>query len=685
MTHSFRHTAISPPPAGDHDEPDLDLPVSEETPPDAPPPPGWPLPSAETALLRAAFNGAVTKAQRARIAAGDRLAVVIRVPDPSWVRATEKFFMAEFGSGWSTFARDGSHKIRDKATVGNDEVAAVLTRGRCAVGIAASTDILPATLTTAADVLVRIRPPEAKVVRRALRLFCDSPTRLALPDGLSAGLDFHAIACCFRRGSTAAEVTARLKVASRRRTTTSDEVLPNLETAVEYGSFRTWGLELVRDLADFRANRIPWTAVSRGIVVHGESGIGKTLGIRMVAQACGVPLIATSIGQLFSDSSGDLGGVVSRWRSTLAMAAAAAPAILLLDEIDGLPSRARLSNRNSDFWQPVIADFLTTLDGAMSNVRDGDATSSAREGIVVAATTNHIDAVDPALLRPGRLERVIELGRPGRAGIANVLRYHLNGSLTDDEIAQATHLVEGTTPAEIMRAVRDARRHARTAERPLRLDDLEKVLAPRIDIPLDRLFRIAIHECGHAIAALAIGWGTVRSIVIVDRGGALARTVIEPGTDDLLTRETVEARATMLLAGRAAERIYLTQPGIGSGGDDLSDLAAVTRLIGGLHTSSGLGRSLSYLAPYSETLSVLRADLRLRRDVERDLRRLDDRALSIVRANRDPLLAMAERLMERRHLTGDQAREIFDARGTPVELISLDHPIRSPTHARGYH
>lgn len=677
MSNSFRHTAIAPPSVSDGEEPDLDLPVGDDEPQETPsvsvpyPPPP------ETALLRAAFEKAATKAQRARIATGERLAVVVCVPDPSWVPATERFFLTEFGSGWSAFARDGSLKLRDKAAIGNDEVAAVLTRGRCAVGIAASIDILPSALTAVADLTVRISPLTRPVVRRALRLFCGSVTRVALTDDLCAGLDFHAIASCFRRGSGASEVVGRLRSASSRRTADSGGPVPNLETAIEWGALRTWGLELACDLRLYKQGSLSWNALSRGICVHGESGVGKTVAIRSIALACRVPLIATSIGELFARSTGDLGGVVSAWRSTLAQCAAAGgPSILLLDEVDGLPSRGRLSGRNSDFWQPVIADFLTTLDGAMANARDG---------VVVAATTNHIGAVDPALLRPGRLERVIELGRPDLSGIINVVGYHVGDDLTATEIDRAAHLLEGTTPAEVMRAVRDARRLARAAERPLVLHDLETVLAPQSEMPLDRLFRIALHECGHAVAALAIGWGTLRGIVIADQGGSLARTVIEPGTDDLPTRGSVEARATMLLAGRQAERIYLTEPGTGSGGDDLSDMALVTRLIGGLHVT-GLGCSRTYLAPFSETLAVLRTDKRLRRIVERDIRRLEDRALAIVRANRQALLPMAERLMERRHLSGDEAREIFAACGTPAKQIDFHQPqIGRPKHARGYH
>ncbi|MFX5903623.1 AAA family ATPase, partial [Acinetobacter baumannii] len=77
-----------------------------------------------------------------------------------------------------------------------------------------------------------------------------------------------------------------------------------------------------------------------------------------------------------------------------ARAMASAPAILFLDEIDGLPSRESLDSRNRDWWMPVIEDFMLQLD---------DATSGRREGIVVIGATNRIDAIDPAILRPGRL------------------------------------------------------------------------------------------------------------------------------------------------------------------------------------------------------------------------------------------------------------------------------------------
>jgi hypothetical protein len=140
----------------------------------------------------------------------------------------------------------------------------------------------------------------------------------------------------------------------------------------------------------------------------------------------------------------------------------------------------------------------------------------------------------------------------------------------------------------------------------------------------------------------------------------------------------------MLLAGRAAESIYLTEPAAGSAGSDSSDLALATRLIGGLH-ASGLGRSLSYLGPVSDVLVLVRENPALRRQVERDLKRLEERALTIVRANRPALMELTERLMEHRHLTGEEAREVFAAYGTSVDRIPFDHPIRRPPHARSYH
>jgi cell division protease FtsH len=655
MTQGHSH-ATEPVNLADEDQADVDLPQSEETPIDWRVSAGPKLPTADDVLLQAVFESALDKRLRRRLAEGDRLAVVVRVPSPSWVKAVNNYFLATFnGKKWSSFARDGSDRIRDKSSTGNNEVASALSCGRCAVGIAAATDILPAALTTAADMSIRIPPPDAKVLRRALRLFCGSATKLTIGDDVCAGLDFYDIVCAFRSGSDAAAVIWRLASASRKITGTVAERLPSLETAFEYGEFRTWGLELARDLDDYRAGRIPWSALSRGLVLHGESGLGKSWGVRLLAQACRVPLIVTSVSDLFANSGDHLDEVIKASRAVFARAAAVAPVIVFFDEIDALPNRATLSGRNASFWRPVINDFLLSLDSAIAG---------QREGVIVIGATNFLAGVDTALLRPGRLERAIELVRPDHAGTANILSHHLAGALTDAEISEAAYLAERSTGAEIMRVVRDARRIARQARRRLRLDDLISVMAPKDDVPANKLFRICAHEAGHAIASLAVPWGALKTCVIAGRDGGLGRTVIVPDEGDLVTRRTVEDHVTVLLSGRAAERILRGAESTGAGQDDASDLAFGTRLIAGLHVSAGLGRSVSYLSHYRDGLELVRRDRTIRREVERDMSRLQTRALDTITANRQALLAVTEELVERRHMSGDAIRAVFATYGT---------------------
>jgi cell division protease FtsH len=218
----------------------------------------------------------------------------------------------------------------------------------------------------------------------------------------------------------------------------------------------------------------------------------------------------------------------------------------------------------------VITDFLLSLDNAVEG---------KRTGIVVIGATNNIKGVDAALLRPGRLERAIEIKRPDHAGAVNILRHHLNGELSEADLTDIAHLMDGSTGAEIMMAVRGARRIARYAGRALELDDLVQAIAPFDDIAPAALNRICIHEAAHAVASLVVLSGALKRCIVGSTVGSAGRTVIQSDTDDLLTRDSVERRAVVLLAGRTAERILIGNAGLGAGGDDESDLAQATQLI----------------------------------------------------------------------------------------------------------
>jgi cell division protease FtsH len=507
------------------------------------------------------------------------------------------------------------------------------------------------------------------MISRAIRMFAGEKPVDRIHDGVASGLDFNDLVAAFRKNSSAADIVDRLRKAGTALCGAgSTERLPGLENAVEYGSARVWGLALARDIKDFKAGIIPWEAVDRGACLFSEPGLGKSLYVRILAEACQVPLVTFSVADLFASSAGYLDSVIKASRAMFERAASlAAPCcILALDEIDALPNRATMSPRGADWWTPVVTDFLLNLDNAVAG---------KRAGIVVVGLTNNINGVDAAILRPGRLERALEVTRPDHAGILNILRYHLHTSLPGDDLTEVGHLLAGSTPADVMILVRGARRIARYAGREMVLDDLLKSVSPADDIEPAALLRISVHESAHAIGSLAVPSGILQRCIIGGATGSAGRTMIKAETDDLLTQDAVERRAVVGLCGRAAEKLLLGGSiALGCGGDDDSDLAVVTQLIGTLHASTGHGSTLTYLVSHDDVLQAVRGDLALRARVERHIRRLQARADKIVREHRGAILAVAERLRIRRHVSGDEIRRIFEA--TPASGTRA----RNPSH-----
>jgi ATP-dependent Zn protease len=236
----------------------------------------------------------------------------------------------------------------------------------------------------------------------------------------------------------------------------------------------------------------------------------------------------------------------------------------------------------------------------------------------------------------------------------------VNGALTHADIADLAHLLEGATGAEIMMAVRGARRIARYAGRPLERDDLLQAIAPPEDMPHATLNRICIHEAAHAVAAIVTRSGVVKRC-IVGGAGAAGHTLIRTDPHEMPTRESVERRAVVLLCGRTAEQHIIGDTALGAGGARESDLARATQLVATLHASAGLGDTLTYLVSHQEALSAVREDRELRSKVELHLRALQARADELVHRHRDAIIAVADQLSTRRQLSGDEVCAIFDA------------------------
>jgi cell division protease FtsH len=606
---------------------------------------------ARAALVSAALEAATTPAVRRRLSGKAAIAVVISVPSPAWVKPVEDFLDAAATVPWSTFARDGSDKQRHKSSFGNDEIAKKLSAGRRVVGIAANPEaVLPSALLAAADLTITIEQMNGAIVFAAMRRCLRGRMPARIDDAVVAGLEIEDFVSAMRAGSTPAQALQRLKIASRQRVGSQETGAPLLETAVEFGAAREWGLSLARDIADYRAGRLAWRDVDRGAVFFGPPGTGKSVIAGSIAQACGIPLIRASMSEFFSDNAGDLGAVIKSQRAAFARAASMAPVLLLLDECDAIPNRKTLSPRGADWWLPVINDLLLLLD----------TTLSSREGIVVCGATNRIEAVDAALLRPGRLERAIEIGPPELPGVINILRYQLASDLKNIDLTEVARLAEGSTAAEIMDIVRGARRAARHAGRDLTLQYLRAQIVGAADEPPAFLRRISIHEAAHAVTAAIIPVGKVVYIKLGSRGHSAGHTRIDYFEGDLPTLASIEDRVVSILAAGVAERLFLAAASTGSGGPDDSDLGVATGLLSVLHTSTSLMGTLLHRCSSEDALATVRIDPALRNRVERQLRELEERACELVQRHRDSILAVADELAVKRHLTGDAVISIIE-------------------------
>lgn len=615
----------------------------------APPPIVPPMPADET-LARFALDAAVDHRARRRIATATPLAVVIAVPSAAWVEPVER--AAEALGPWDRIlVRSGTDRTHHRPDKGNDWVVEVLGRGGRILGIAPDPErFLPSTLTGGADLRITIPPPSTAILRRVIRAATGRAAR-GVPESLGLGLDFPEICTAIRLRTTPGSCVRRLQAAVSARTMTDPTVAsaPLLSELVGYGEAMVWARRLVGDIEAWRRGEIAFDAIDRRAVLAGPPGLGKTLLARSLARTAGLPLVTTSVAQWFASGSGYLDSVIKAVDQAVAAANAVAPALLFIDELDALPSRSAMTDRDRPWWTTLVTHVLTVLDGNQSRATDR---------LVVLGATNHPNRLDEALVRPGRLSRIIRIQPPDAAALAGILRLHLGGELPGADLSAVARLGEGASGAQAEAWVAGARRRARAAGRPLAMADLLMEVAPPDTRSPAALHRCAVHESGHACLAHLTGAAEVSAISLVDpRGGGytLTRSSVDAG----FSRAELEMAVIVGLAGRAAEDVICGAPSSGAGGSPASDLAIATGLLASMHRSLGLGGSLAYHAPIETAASLLAVDPALRRTVEADLRRLYACARALVREHRALVEGVAELLVARRHLTGEDFLRLF--------------------------
>ena len=255
-----------------------------------------------------------------------------------------------------------------------------------------------------------------------------------------------------------------------------------------------WGTALKADLNAYRQKRRSWADCDRGILVSGPTGCGKTTYARALARTCDVPLVQGSWSRWLANGTGHQGDFMLAMKKTFVEARELAPCIVFLDEVDSFPNRATLNHPQADWDIQCVNALLAELDGVQG-----------REGVVVVAACNHPHLLDPALTRSGRLDRHVRIGLPDMGALEHILRVHLRDELADTDLQAVALLALGSTGADVERFVRGARRRARDAGRPMELVDMQAEIGGNDDRTPAEIRISAVHEAGHAIAAVELG------------------------------------------------------------------------------------------------------------------------------------------------------------------------------------
>ena len=442
--------------------------------------------------------------------------------------------------------------------------------------------------------------------------------------------------------------------------------------------------EELQEIVDFLKNPEKFTEIGaripHGLLLVGPPRTGKTLLARAVAGEAGVQFLSIS-GSDFVEMYVGVGA--GRVRDLFEQARKIAPAIVFIDEIDAV-GRKRGSGLGGghDEKEQTLNQLLVEMDGFTRS-----------EGVIVLAATNRPDILDPALLRPGRFDRQIHVGRPDVKGREEILKVHakdkkLDASVNLKTVARST---AGFTGADLSNLLNEAAILAARANRPvLTMEDMNEALMKITAGPAKKsrvqtrkdLKETAVHEAGHAVAMYNLPThDPVRQITIVPRGQSLGATWYLPKDDSSnLTRNEMYEQIVSLLGGRVAEALFLGDISVGASNDIdratklAKDMVARYGMCEKLGTVSYLdggevfiGRDYQTTKSYSEKVAGT---------IDDEVRALIDKAYDhckqILTDNSDKLHKVVDFLLEKETMTGEQfeaimqGREVGDASSTSM-------------------
>ncbi len=431
-------------------------------------------------------------------------------------------------------------------------------------------------------------------------------------------------------------------------------------------------IEFLKDPQKFQklGGKIP-----KGVLMVGPPGTGKTLLAKAVAGEANVPFFSIS-GSDFVEMFVGVGA--SRVRDLFEQGKKNAPCIIFIDEIDAVGRhRGAGLGGGHDEREQTLNQLLVEMDGFESN-----------DGVILMASTNRPDVLDPALLRPGRFDRRVVVGRPDIKGREGILKVHTRKIPLDEnvDISVIARGTPGFTGADLANLVNEAALNAaRFDKKVVTMSDFE-VSKDKVIMGAERKSMVlsdeekkltAYHEAGHTLVGLKVPQADpVHKVSIIPRGMALGVTMQLPETDKHShTKEYLTSQIAILMGGRLAEEIYFGEGNVTTGASN--DIERATDLARAMVCEYGmsslgpltfgkkeeqifLGREINQHRDYSEDTAI-----KIDKEVQKIVSDQYDRARTILNENADAMVRLSEALLEKETLDSVQIRRVVA--GLPLD------------------
>ena len=425
--------------------------------------------------------------------------------------------------------------------------------------------------------------------------------------------------------------------------------------------------EIVNYLHDPSKYREIGATMPKGILLVGPPGTGKTMLAKAVAGESNVPFFSIS-GSEFVEMFVGMGA--SKVRNLFDQAKEKAPCIVFIDEIDAIGQKRNSGQYGgNDEREQTLNQLLTEMDGFEAN-----------NGVIILAATNRPESLDPALTRPGRVDRRVPVELPDLKGREEILKVHAKKVAIDDNIDFTTvaRMASGASGAELANIVNEAAlRAVRSGRSRVTQSDLEESIEVVIAgyqkknaILTDKeKWIVSYHEIGHAlVAARQSHSAPVQKITIIPRtSGALGYTMqVDEGNHYLMNKEELENKIATLTGGRAAEEVKFGSITTGAS----NDIEQATRLARAMLTQYGMSSEFDMVALETVTNQYLGGDTSLacsagtQAEIDRLVialvKKQHEKATQILLENRDKLDELANYLYEKETITGDEFMRILN-------------------------